>query len=189
VARVKGTSLTNKWSGTRVILPVTGDDAELVEISGEFKLVKSEGYHLTAIFGADKVDSGEPLCMFFEGRDGRGHYRIQTRWMEHPSKLVAGSSRTEGFGDEAERFHKMRMILDRSTSMIYYFADDRHLGSVKVNGEIVPLQEIKMDFESNEAGHAAEILYDNLTVRSGTRQSSQEIKMHTGPLDPVNRKE
>ena len=63
----------------------------------------------------------------------------------------------------------MRMILDRSTSMIYYFVDDRHLGSVKVNGEIVPLQEIKMDFESNEAGHAVEILYDNLTVRSGTR--------------------
>jgi len=166
-ARARGTPTKDDWTGTRVVLPVTGDDAELVEISGEFKLVKSEGYHLTALFGADKVDSGEPLCMFFEGRGGRGHYRIQTRWMEHPSELVAGSSRTAGFGDEAERFHKMRMILDRSASMIHYFADDRHLGSVKVNGEIVPLQEIKMDFESNKAGDAAEILYDNLTVRSG----------------------
>jgi hypothetical protein len=169
-ARARGIPEKDDWAGTRIILPVTGDDAELVEISGDFKLVKSEGYHLTALFGTDKKDSGEPLCMFFEGRGGKGHYRIQTRWLEHPSELVSGSSRTEGFGDEAERFHKMRMILDRSTSMIYYFADDRHLGTVKVDGEIAPMQEIKMDFESNKAGSAAEILYDNLTVRSGKRK-------------------
>jgi hypothetical protein len=35
VAMVRGTSQTNKWCGTRVTLPVAGNAAKLVEISGE----------------------------------------------------------------------------------------------------------------------------------------------------------
>jgi len=168
-ARVRGTSQTNKWSGTRITLPVEGDKADLVEVSGDFTLPQHEGYHLVALFGQTGQRGKENLCMFFEGRNGIGHYRIQTRWATLPTRLVAGRRRTEGFGDETERFHKMRMILDRAASRIYYYVDDRHLGTVKVDGDIDAIKAIEMDFESPDAGNATEVLYDNLTVRSGIR--------------------
>jgi hypothetical protein len=168
VAMVSGASQTNKWCGTRVTLPVEGDAEDLVEISGEFKLEEYEGYHLTALFGQEQTSGKEPLCMFFEGRGGKGHYRIQTSWMTQSAELLTGSYRTVGTGEETERFHKMKMILDRTRSCIFYYVDERHLGTVKVEGSIEPIKVIEMDFESPQAGNASKILYDNLMVRRGT---------------------
>jgi len=168
VATVQGTSQTNKWCGTRVTLPIAGDTADLVEVSGEFKLEEYEGYHLTALFGQEQTSGKEPLCMFFEGRDGKGHYRIQTRWMKQSSELLNGSYGTAGTGEETKRFHKMKMILDRARSCIFYYVDERHLGTIQVDGSVEPIKVIEMDFESPEAGNTTKILYDNLLVRRGT---------------------
>ncbi len=165
---MKGTSQTNKWSGTRITLPVGDDDADLVEVSGDFKLKQYEGYHLVGLFGQVGDPGKSILCMFFEGRDGIGGYRIQTRWATLPTKLIAGQKRTEGFGDETQHFHKMKMILDRPNSLIYYYVDDRHLGTVEFDGDVEALSALQMDFESPDAGNATEVLYDNLTVRKGT---------------------
>ena len=168
-ARASGVTETNDWAGTRIRMPVKGDAHDLIEISGDFKLQQSEGYHLVALFGKSPKPLDNSLCMYFQGRDGIGNYHIQQRWMETPSVLVSGQSRTEGSGEETNRFHTMHMVLDRASSFIYYFVDDRYLGAVRADGEIGPIRSLIMDFESFEAGNAAEILYDNLTVRSGRR--------------------
>ena len=54
---------------------------------------------------------------------------------------------------------------------MYYYVDDVYLGTVQVDGRVVPIVNLQMDFESSKAGTNIEILYDNLMVRSGKRQN------------------
>ncbi len=169
VSRVKGKTTEDEWKGTRINVPVDGDDGDIVEVSGDFKVAQSDGHYLVALFGQDGKPNEESLCMLFERTDDGTEYRIQTKWAQHSAKIVDGNQKTPGFGDESKAFHKMKMILDRAASKVYYFVDDVYLGTVQVDGRVVPIVNLQMDFESSKAGTNIEILYDNLMLRTGKR--------------------
>ncbi len=171
MSRIKGTTTEDAWKGTRINVPVSGDDGDFVEVSGDFKVAQSDGHYVVALFGQDGIPHKESLCMLIERTDGKTEYRIQTNWAQHAAKIVDGNEKTPGFGDESKTFHKMKMILDRSASKVYYYVDDVYLGTVQVDGRVVPIVNLQMDFESSKAGTNIEILYDNLMVRSGKRQN------------------
>ena len=171
MGRVKGTTMADEWKGTRINVPVAGDDGDILEVSGDFKIVQGNGHYVVALFGQDGKPHAESLCMLFENTDDGPEYRIQTNWAQHSAKIVDGTEKTPGLGDESKSFHKMKMVLDRGASKVYYFVDDNYLGTVQFDGRVSPIVNLQMDFESSKSGTNVEILYDNLMVRTGKRQS------------------
>jgi hypothetical protein len=175
-AMIKGTTVKEGWQGTRRGIRVEGDDSELVEVSALIQVGKKNRKQLIVLWG--NTEGGgmgrESMCLIYnegEGDDGAGFYRIQTRYLTVPNRLADGLWWCEGTGEETERFHKMRMVLDRKASAISYFADGNYIGTVKVHGEIGPLDEACIDFETPNAGVDVDVRYKDLTVRSGVRNS------------------
>ncbi|MFH0908300.1 MAG: hypothetical protein V1929_06025 [bacterium] len=168
VGRFAGVSSDTRWKGNHIVLSVTNDNRAMIEISGDFKIAKSQGYQLIALWGivAGERDTDGPLCLYFEGSNGEGQYIIQTRWMNIPATVKGEKRNVAGFGDETQRFHKMRVVLNRTESLIAYFVDNRKVGTVKYEGEIAPITKVQMDIETPTAGTALEILYKNLKARS-----------------------
>jgi hypothetical protein len=169
VGRFAGVTSDTRWAGNAVVLPVDQDDRAITEVSGDFMIAKSTGYQLVALWGRVASGSGGtdgPLCMFFEGSNGGGAYVIQTRWMNMPATVERGGGTMEGFGDETQRFHRMRMVVNRTDSRIIYFVDDKKVGSVKYEGEIDPITEVRFEIETPDKGTELEILFKDLKARS-----------------------
>jgi len=170
---IAGTSALGKWAGCKIQLPITNDTRALIEISGDLKISKSSGHQLVALGCATKAGS---ICMFFEGEKGTGcmyykdeitirsGYVIQRRFIKIPVKMEKELNGFE-FGNEAQAFHKMRIVLDRAESRIYYHADDQLLGILKYEGDIGTVTSIWMELEAREKNTELHVLYDNLRVR------------------------
>ncbi len=174
-ARLMGTTVKDDWQGTRRGLRVKGDDSELVEVSASFKVGKKNKEQLIVLWG--NTEGGkmgrEAMCLIYnegEGDDGAGFYQIQSRYLTVPNRLDDGRWWSDGTGEETERFHKMRMVLDRKASAISYFADGNYIGTVKVHGKIDPLNYACIDFETAHAGVHVDVRYKDLMVRSGVRR-------------------
>jgi hypothetical protein len=162
-----GSSSDTRWKGNHIILPISDDSRARLEVSGDFRIPKSDGYQLIALWGIidDGRDTEGPLCLYFEGEKGQGQYIIQTRWMKMPVNIV-GKRTFPGFGDETYKFHRMRMILDRSISRISYFVDEKMIGEVTFHGVIPPIIKLQMDIETPYKGTNLKIQFDNLRARS-----------------------
>ncbi len=162
-----GRTTDTRWRDDGLNLPVTGDTRAVVEISFSFRIASCPGYHLVDL-DAETNEEGNFLCMFFEGYKGKGHYRIQLGGktkLKFGAKLLRGTFRTEGFGDETTKLHTMRVVHDRATSQTSYYADSTLLGVVQVNGDIAPITTVLMGLETPEKGTDVDIRFDNLRVR------------------------
>jgi len=165
--RFSGTTVPSApgtWSSNSVRFPVGIDVREKLEISGEIRIAHSDGYHVIALW-APGHHAANRLCIFYSGRPGRGHYVIQTHWMNIET-TTTGRRSLPAFGDEKDTFHKMRMVLDRTKKEISYYVDDIHLGVVTYEGEIDPITSVGMDIETPHGGTKMDIRYDNIKVRS-----------------------
>ncbi|MDD5483661.1 MAG: hypothetical protein PHP98_08430 [Kiritimatiellae bacterium] len=172
--RISGTSSLGKWAGCKITLPITKDIRSLVEVSGDFKIAKSSGYQLVALGCATKAGS---ICMFFEGDKGarpmyikdkiigRCGYKIQRRFIKIPVEM---EKELEGFkvGDETQAFHKMRIVLDRERTRIYYYVDNQLLGILKYEGDIGTANSVWMALQARDKNTELDVLYDNLRVRT-----------------------
>jgi len=166
--RIAGKSTLGKWAGCKVERKITGDTRALIEVSGDFKISKSDGYQLVALGCTTKAGS---ICMFFEGEKGNGQmcfmnrgYVIQQRFINIPVKMEKELNGFE-YGNETQVFHKMRMVLDRSEMSIYYYADDQLLGILKYYGDIGTITSMWMDLEARDKDTELDVLYDNLRAR------------------------
>lgn len=171
--RIAGTSTLGKWAGGKVQLSITNDTRALIEVSGDFKISKSSGYQLIALGCGTKAGT---VAMFFEGDKGTGcfyykdkimsrsGYCIQQRFIKIPVKMEKELSGFE-FGNEMQVFHKMRIVLDRAESRIYYYVDDQLLGILKYTGNIGTITSIWMDLEARDKNTELDVLYDNLRAR------------------------
>ncbi|MDD2708358.1 MAG: hypothetical protein PHV34_10140 [Verrucomicrobiae bacterium] len=174
VGRIAGTTTVGRWAGCRMTRPIEGDTLTLIEVSGDFRTSGSNGYQLIALSGSMEK-AGNGLCMFFEGINGKGSfgpfykrgYVIQRRPLEGAKIPYRMLNEKNGFsfGNEMEVFHKMRMLLDRTSSEISYYVDDILLGIVKFRGQLGRLTSASMQLQARDTETQLDILYDNIQVR------------------------
>jgi len=165
--RLAGVTADAAWMGNHFGFPIGIDIRAGLEISGEFRIADQDGYHLVALWGPPDMGASR-ICMFYQSQGRRpddGHYVIQTRWMDAKTTRPERST-LPAFGDEAETFHKMRMVLDRTTRTIAYYVDDTLIGVVSYEGEIMPVTSVGMDLETPREGTTLDVRYDNVRARS-----------------------
>ena len=166
-ARYAGTtrpSAPGTWLGNSFQFPVGIDVRAKLEISGEFRVAHSDGYHIIALWAPADMTASR-LCMYYSGSPGRGRYVIQTHWMNMKT-TTTGKRSLPAFGDEKDVFHRMRMLLDRNKKEVSYYVDEILLGTVSYEGERALIESVGMDIETPRGGTKLDIRYDNIKVRS-----------------------
>jgi len=167
--RFAGTLVDDRmWRSGIFSFPVDIDTRAKLEISGEFRVASHDGYHLAALW-APPPPMRSRICMYYESQGrapGDGHYIIQTRHMDTDTTLTAGSRSIPAFGNEADTFHRMRILLDRMERTLTYYVDETLIGVVSYEGDIAPITSVGMDLEVIEKGKTLDIRYDNIRIRS-----------------------
>ncbi len=163
VATVVGTSEVDGFVATGIWRPIGGDDRTLVEVAVDFKVGDTQAASVVL-----RLPSSAGLwCMVYYG----GYYAHPVHFAV-PFTVKHFKEPSFKFGDETRVFHSMRMVLNRATMELSYFADDVLLSVVQFETQVEPINFIQANVETfGGRGMPVDASFDNLRVRvAGPRQ-------------------
>ena len=139
----------------------------MVEISADFRLAETTGHVFVGLSAlTDNREAGRvPLYLFFSGRPESGRYSAHTRYIEPPATVEPERPYARSFGDEASRYHTLKILYDRDRSEIVYHADRKIFGRARLKGELGAVNQVRLMATSSVAGSRLDVRLDNLRVR------------------------
>ncbi len=189
--RFKGKSTDAEWGENAVILPVSGDDREWLELTADFTVTSDPAQLIVELQGkGDQPEAGiAPLAVQYAAwRDRPSRYRLSTDWLLVPHRVEANAVFDAAFGDEAANPHRLRIVMDRRTRRIHYFADNRWLGMVMLDGEVGPVTQLRFKVDTPDSAVRVDCRVYNLRVRAagnpyvfGVSDKSDEGQQRSSP--------
>ncbi len=165
VATMAGISEVNGYAEPAVWRPIGGDDRTLVEVAVDFKAADTQA--ASVVLGLPS--SAGIWCMVYNG----GYFAHPTHFTV-PFTVTHFKDPSFKFGDEGKVFHSLRMVHNRATMELSYFADDVLLSVVQFKKPVDSLSLVQANVETSVKGVRVDVSFDNLRVRvAGPRLSAK----------------
>ncbi len=156
VATIAGTSEVAGYVDTGMWRPIGGDDRTMVEVAVDFKVANIQSGQAVLCLPS----SAGTWCLVFSGG-----------YIAHPVHFTVPFTvkhyKDPGFtfGNEDKAFHSLRMVFNRATMELSYFADDVLLSVVQFKKPVEPLTLVQAGIETSGKDARVEVSLDNLRVR------------------------
>ncbi|NQU09457.1 hypothetical protein HQ590_01590 [bacterium] len=142
---IRGKTTLDQWLTTGLSCEIPVD--KIVEIAMDIRLPAPQGLVFVAALG---------MSHFFEGR-----------YMTNPQgrKRIGGTPRLPAFRDEMNRWHTLRLVLDRPRGRIYTYVDYQFMAELEVR-EMPPTATVTIGFQHPHPGATIHVLIDNFRVNA-----------------------
>ncbi|MBN2713498.1 MAG: hypothetical protein JXR97_13845 [Planctomycetes bacterium] len=167
-AIIDGVTKDTRWRTDGFAVMLKKDGRAILDISCDFRIETSDGYQLVMLSAEplDRSVGNDPLCLFLQGEKGAGNICCQQRWLKLTNKWTKTCETTPSFSEKQKDFHSLRMVLDRKKQTITYYCDQTEIGYVTYEGDMGPMNMLKIGVQTPNAGTTLDVRFDNIKAIS-----------------------